>query len=85
MRKTFLARDKELSEFDDITLGFGVTYVIPTKYSFADLKSEASLQWDHIQFDYKNFRDPTAEGGVGAEPFYNFSANVVRLFYSVYF
>lgn len=83
--QNFLARDKELSEFDDITLGFGVTYVIPAKYSFADLKSEASLQWDHIQFDYKNFRDPTAEGGVGAEPFYNFSANVVRLFYSVYF
>lgn len=83
--QNFLARDKELSEFDDITLGLGITYLIPAKYSFADLKSEASLQWDHIQFDYNNFRDPTAEGGVGAEPFYNFSANVIRLFYSVYF
>lgn len=83
--QNFLARDKELSDFEDITLGLGMTYFVPTKYSFSGLPSEASLQWDYIKFDYNNFRDPTAGGGVGNEPLYGFSANVVRLFYSLYF
>ncbi len=83
--QNYLARDKELSEFEDLTFGLGFTYLVPQKYSFADLRSEASLQWDYIKFDYKNFRDPTAGEGVGTEPLYGFSANVIRIFYSLYF
>ena len=83
--QNYLARDKELSEFEDITLGFGFTYLVPKKYSFGDLRSEASLQWDYIKFDYKNFRDPNAGEGIGTEPLYGFSANVIRIFYSLYF
>jgi len=83
--QNFMARDKELSDFDDLTIGFGVTYLIPPKYSISDWRSEVSLQWDHITFNYNNFRDPTAEGGVGEEPLYGFSADVIRVFVSVYF
>ncbi len=83
--QNYLARDKELSDFNDLTLGLGVTYLMPESLSFGDTRSEASIQWDYITFDYNNFRDPTADGGVGNEPFYNFSANVIRAFYSVYF
>jgi len=83
--QNYLARDKELSEFDDLTLGLGFTYLVPSKYVYGDLKSEVSLQWDYIKFDYKNFRDPTAGTVVGSEPLYGFSANVIRLFYSLYF
>ncbi len=83
--QNYLARDKELSDFDDLTLGMGLTYKIPSSFSPNDWQSEVSLQWDHIRFNYNNFRNPNAEGGVGAEPFYAFSANVVRAFVSVYF
>lgn len=83
--QNYLARDKELSDFNDITLGLGFTYFMPAKYSFGELRSEASLQWDYIKFDYNNFRDPTAGGGIGNEPLYGFSANVIRVFYSLYF
>jgi hypothetical protein len=83
--QNYLARDKELSEFDDLTLGLGLTYLVPAKYVYGGLKSEVSLQWDYIKFDYKNFRDPTAGEVVGEEPLYDFSANVIRLFYSLYF
>ncbi|WP_298442739.1 DUF3570 domain-containing protein [uncultured Ferrimonas sp.] len=83
--QNYLARDKELSEFNNYTLGLGLTYQLPATLTIADLPSEISLQWDHIRFDYDNFRDPTASGGVGNEPFYQFSANVVRAFYSLYF
>ena len=83
--QNYLARDKELSAFNDITFGFGVTYLLPKQYSIAQWDSEVSFQWDYISFDYDNFRDPTAEGGVGEEPLYGFSANVFRVFFSLYF
>jgi hypothetical protein len=83
--QNYMARDKELSDFSDITYGLGVTYFLPASLSFGETRSEASLQWDYIDFDYQNFRDPTADGGVGNEPFYGFSANVIRAFVSVYF
>lgn len=83
--QNYLARDKELSDYDNFTLGLGVTYLLPQALSFGELRSEATLQWDYIDFNYNNFRDPTAEGGVGNEDFYGFSANVVRAFFSVYF
>lgn len=83
--QNYLARDKELSDFNDLTLGIGISYVLPNNFSPDNWQSELSLQWDHLRFTYNDFRNPNAEGGVGAEPFYAFSANVVRAFLSVYF
>lgn len=83
--QNFLARDKELSDFDDVTLGIGVTYLIPKQFSISEWRSEASLQWDYITFNYNNFKDPTAQAAVGEEPLYGFSTHVIRAFFSVYF
>ncbi len=83
--QNFMARDKELSDFNDLTLGVGVTYLIPQKYAISDWRSEISLQWDHITFNYNNFRDPTADAALGEEPLYGFSTDVIRAFISVYF
>lgn len=83
--QNYLARDKELSDFNDITLGLGVTYLIPQHLSISGWRSEASLQWDYITFNYKNFRDPTAQAAVGEEPLYGFSTHIIRAFFSVYF
>jgi hypothetical protein len=83
--QNYVARDKELSDFEDLTLGLGLTYFVPQKYSLGELRSEVSLQWDYIKFDYTNFRDPTAGEIIGTEPLYSFSANVIRIFYSLYF
>lgn len=83
--QNFLARDKELSDFNDITLGVGVTYLIPKQFSISDWRSEASIQWDYITFNYDNFRDPTADAILGEEPLYGFSTHVIRAFFSVYF
>jgi hypothetical protein len=83
--QNFLARDKELSDFDDVTIGIGLTYKIPKQYFFKGVNSEATLQWDHINFDYHNFRDRTVDAPLGEEPLYGFNANVIRAFMSVYF
>jgi hypothetical protein len=83
--QNYLARDKELSDFNSFTLGIGATYLLPQQLSYKGLRSEATLQWDYIDFNYNNFRDPTAEGEVGNESLYGFSANVIRAFFSIYF
>ncbi len=83
----FMARDKELSDFDNVTLGLGVSYKLPS-YGVASrqLQPEMTLQWDHIIFNYNNFRNVTDRTNApGAETLYQLDANVVRAFVSLYF
>lgn len=90
--QTFLARDKELSQFSSVNLGLGVTYKIP-KPPLAFLKNcSVNLFWDGLQFKYDNFHNALlsrsqAEGeepayAPGEEPLYEFDANVIRLFFT---
>lgn len=88
----YRARDKELSEHTNNTLGLGVTYYLPSAWSFLPEKSSLNLYWDRMMFDYEDFRDVRVhdvEDGpdyeVGAEPLYNFDANVIRFYFSAWF
>jgi hypothetical protein len=85
--QTFLARDKEMSEFSNTNIGLGVTYNFK-KSLFSWMKeSSANLFWDVASFEYENFRQNeqaiTDALGAGNEPFFSFDANIVRVFYSV--
>jgi len=83
--QNFLARDKELSSFRSTTLGFGASYLFkPSDWESID-KGSVNLKFDYIQFDYDDFRDITKSGTAGNEPLYEFSANVIRLFVSLWF
>ena len=85
-QQNFLARDKELSEFNNLTLGIGASYHLSSFGFWPEAKPEINLQWDHIRFNYKNFRNVTvADAGVGQEPLYQLDANVIRAFFSLYF
>ena len=85
-QQNFMARDKELSEFDNLTLGLGVSYRLSSWAFWPQAKPELNMQWDHIRFQYKNFRNVTATGfDAGTEPFYRLDANVIRAFFSLYF
>ena len=84
--QNFLARDKELSSFTSNTIGLGVSYTLPYKLWGLAEKSTINLFWDHVTFDYDNFRDVTATGfAAGQEPLYSFDADVIRLFLSVWY
>lgn len=83
--QNFLARDKELSRFTSKGLGLGVSYKLPFNFWGMAEKSTLNLFWDHLQFDYDNFRDVTAGGTPGSEPYYRFNADVIRLFLSVWY
>lgn len=90
--QTFLARDKELSPFSDKSIGLGVTYKMPWGLPGIE-KSTVNFYWDHMQFDYDDFRDykgfthKMPDGGyiAGEEPLYSFDADIIRFYLSFWF
>ncbi len=83
--QNFLARDKELSTFRSHTLRFGLSYdFLRNGWTFLD-RGSINLVYDHIFFDYDDFRDLSGAAPVGAEPLYSFDANVIQLFFSIWF
>lgn len=90
-QQEFLARDKEMSEYNSISFGLGVYYEVEKKWWSPIDRTTLNLQIDHMQFDYKNFRDATgridgsSQFTAGEEPLYSLKANVIRFFVSVYY
>jgi hypothetical protein len=84
--QNYKARDKELSTFSSQTLGVAVSYEFAKKgWKFID-KGSANVSYSHIMFDYKDFRDLRVPVSTpGTEPLYNFSADVVQLYVSVWY
>jgi Protein of unknown function (DUF3570) len=84
--QNYLARDKELSNFTSNTLGASLSYeFVRDGWRFID-KASANLAYDHIWFDYEDFRDLRDKSApVGKEKLYSFSADVVQLFLSIWF
>jgi hypothetical protein len=62
---------------------FGVSYdILQSGWRFVE-KGSVSFVYDHILFEYEDFRDLTQLNGVpGTEPLYEFSADVVQIFVS---
>ena len=83
--QNFLARDKELSSFNSITLGAGATYEFDNQNWSAIKRATLNFHYDYISFDYDDFRDLTQPGTVGNEPLYSFNAGVIRAFASLWF
>ena len=85
----FMARDKELSTYTSLTTGFSLTYQWQFSQSALIKKSTFHIEYDHIQFDYDDFTDVTAELNEavtpGNEPLFAFGANVVRIYASIYY
>lgn len=85
-QQNFMARDKELSDFNNLSIGIGASYRFSSWSWWPAAKPELNLEWDHIRFNYNNFRNVTvADTEAGAEPLYRLTANVYRAFFSVYF
>lgn len=81
----FMARDKELSTFSNVSVGLSVSYEKSLSTSSLFKKWSVNAEVDHIRFKYADFRDVLAEGAVGEEPLFAFNANVIRVFFSVWY
>ncbi len=83
--QNFLARDKELSSFSNVTARIGATYEFAKNgWGMLD-RGSVSVTYDRIQFDYDNFRNVPAGGGAGVEPLFAFDADVVQVFFSFWY
>lgn len=84
--QNFLARDKELSTFSSHSFGIKLSYDFLENGWHSIEKGTLNLAWDHILFNYDDFRDLRVSTPIpGEEPLYSFSADVVQLFVSVWF
>ncbi len=83
--KDFRARDKELSEFNTQTIGLGASYEFKIGSGDWIEKSSINIHYDLIQFEYDNFRDIRNSTAPGEEPLYSFDANVIRLYFSIWY
>jgi Protein of unknown function (DUF3570) len=83
---TYRARDKELGTYSTRTIGLGATYEFKRHgWGFID-KGSANIFFNRVQIDYDNFRDlRVAVATPGTEPLYSLSANVMRVFVSVWY
>jgi hypothetical protein len=86
----FMARDKELSTFQGVTIGLGAEYEFAMPVRWIQ-KSAATFRWDHLMIQYDDFRDARVTkndpGSIaaGAEPLYELDADVLQLFVSIWF
>ena len=85
----YRARDKELSTFNSTTLGAGVSYeFIKAGWGFLD-KASINLAYDYMMFEYEDFRDARQSRNdasvVGNEANYEFTANVLQLYLSLWY
>lgn len=84
--QNFLGRDKELSTFNNSTIGFGISYEFANGEGGSIDKASVNLKFDHIEFVYDDFRDARQTSfAAGSEPLYQFNANIMQLFLSIWF
>ncbi|MGH1439467.1 MAG: DUF3570 domain-containing protein [Cellvibrionaceae bacterium] len=84
-RPRFYGRDKEISEYSSVQYGLSLSYTFKSRHEFFN-NSTLNFSWDHMIFDYDNFRDSSNDNfAVGEEPLYSLEADVFRLFYSAFF
>lgn len=81
----FMARDKEMSTYTGLTAGISVSYEWQFSQTATFKKSAVHFEWDYMKFEYDDFRDATAATAVGEEPLFGFSANVLRIFASIWY
>ncbi len=84
--QNFLARDKELSNFTDHSIGVSAAYTLATGRWQSISSATATLAFRHIWFYYDNFRNTMITNvNPGTEPLYEFEADIFQAYISVWF
>jgi len=82
---TFMARDRELSTFQSTGLGVTASWDFARNgWHWID-KGSLNLSFDHMEFDYKDYRNDLVGGLPGTEPLYGYGANIYQLYVSIWY
>ncbi|MFT2089970.1 DUF3570 domain-containing protein [Paraglaciecola sp. 2405UD69-4] len=79
------ARDKEMSTFSNVSIGASLTYEFQFSAANFFKKSTINLDIDHVNYDYDDFRNVLIDAPVGEEPLFQYSANITRLYVSIFY
>ncbi len=83
--QNFLARDKELSTFTNTAIGASLSYeLLSGGKGFID-RGSVTLSYDHLRFDYDDFRNIAVGGAPGEEPLYGFTAGMTQFYFSLWY
>lgn len=83
--QNFLARDKELSTFNDVSFRIGLNW---RKRFTQRVSGVTSVFYDRIEYSYQDFRNNLPQysnTAPGSQPLYSYGANVFQLQYSLQF
>jgi hypothetical protein len=88
--QNFMARDRELAAFSSYTVGVGASYEFHVPRAPWIQKSTLNLHYERLMIDYSDYRNatlinPLAGVVAGDEPLYTLDANIIQLYYSLYF
>jgi hypothetical protein len=83
--QNFLGRDKELSTFHSQMVTVGATWKLPPIRWGGIERSTVNVFYDYALYNYSDYRNPLKGDSVSTEPLYSFNANVLRVFFSVWF
>ncbi len=92
----FRASDKEMSDFHNTTIGFGITWELDNKWIGPLDKATVNLFSDFVTYKYENYLDKRqsdtrfvpAGGQIftpGEEPAFTFDSQITRLFISIWY
>lgn len=83
--QNFMSRDRELAQFQSLTLGVGATWQFQPSWPHWVEKGTLNASWDRIHIGYDDFRDARVSGAPQSEPLYAFDANVYQFFISFWY
>jgi hypothetical protein len=83
--QNFVGRDKELSTFHSQMFTVGATWTLPaTDWKWMQ-RSTLNLFWDYGLYNYDDYRNAKVPVPPEQQPRYSMNANVLRVFFSVWF
>jgi hypothetical protein len=83
--QNFLARDRELAQYHDLTLGLGVTWQFHPRWPRWIEKGTMNLRYDRMHIAYDDFHNYLVGSAPGVLPLYSYDANITQFFISAWF
>jgi hypothetical protein len=83
--QNFMARDRELAQYDDLTLGLAASWQFRPSWPHWIEKGTLNLSYDRMHIAYSDFHNYLVGGMPVGVPLYAYSANVTQFFISFWY
>lgn len=82
---TFMARDKQLATYKDMSVGVSASFEFARSgWHWID-KGTMNFSWDHVEYNYSDYRNALDTGTPDQQPLYSFGADIYQVFVSFWY